>query len=73
MGARIAMELRPITAIVTSIAATKRMVIWAWSFFIGAFTGNMDNCQLESYYVRRGFRAILASAKKPFTEDNKGN
>jgi hypothetical protein len=48
VGARIAMELRPITAIVPNIAATKRVVIWAWSFFIsGAFTGDVDNCQLE--------------------------
>src|SRR4029453_10117753 len=37
----IARALRPITAAVTSIAATKRLVIWAWSFFIGgAFTGD---------------------------------
>jgi hypothetical protein len=44
----IARALRPITAAVTSIAATKRLVIWAWSFFIGgAFTGDVSRCQQE--------------------------
>jgi hypothetical protein len=32
----------------TSIAATKRMVILAWSFFIGGgFTGDVNKCQPE--------------------------
>jgi hypothetical protein len=67
------MALRPITATVTSIAATKRMVIWGWSFFIGAFTGNMDNCQLKLFILDEAFGPFSQPQKKPLTEDNEGN